>query len=118
MVYELLQELPSDLRLDFRKLGNIIKIKIWGETYSGAQSPFKKFNCGVSSQKVCKSRYQSFLVLSNLNGFLYFVPNILPRIVDFTDYLIYDGQHFFLKSTIQFNKTIQHRENVRNVDSK
>ena len=31
---------------------------------------------GHSSQKVCKKRYQSFLVLSNFAGYFYFIPNI------------------------------------------
>ena len=31
---------------------------------------------GHSSQKVCKKRYQSFLVLSNFTGYFYFIPNI------------------------------------------
>ena len=45
------------------------------------QFPFQKLNFGSSSQKTRKSRYQTFLVLSSFTGFLYFVPNILPRIV-------------------------------------
>ena len=36
---------------------------------------------GSSSQKPHKSRYQTFLILSSFTGVLYFVPNILPRIV-------------------------------------
>ena len=40
-----------------------------------------ELNFGSSSQKTSKSRYQTFLVLSSFTGFLYFVPNILPRIV-------------------------------------
>ena len=43
--------------------------------------PSMKLNFGSSSQKTLKSRYQTFLVLSSFTGFVYFVPNILPRIV-------------------------------------
>ena len=48
-----------------------------------AQSPFQKLNFGSSSQKTCKSRYQTFLVLSNFTGFLYFVLNVLPWVEGF-----------------------------------
>ena len=74
-------ELPNDLRL--RILGNeeiIGKSKIWVRIWPSAQSPFEKLNSGNSSQKTHKSRYQSFLVLFSLTGFLYFVSNILSRI--------------------------------------
>ena len=56
------------------------KSQIWVET--SAQSPLQKLRFGSSSQKTRKSRYQTFLVLSSYTGFLYFAPNILPRIVD------------------------------------
>ena len=42
---------------------------------------FQKSNFGNSSQKTQKGRYQTFLFLSHFTGFVYFVPNILPRIV-------------------------------------
>ena len=42
---------------------------------------FQKLNFGNNSQKTRKSRYQIFLDLSSFTGFIYFVPNILPRIV-------------------------------------
>ena len=80
MVYEFPHKLPNDLRL--RILGNkeiLGKSQIWVEP--SAQSPFQKLNFGSSSQKTCKSRYQTFLVLPSFTGFVYFVPNILPRIV-------------------------------------
>ena len=51
------------------------------ETWSIDQSPFQKLNSGNNSQKVWKNKYQSFLVISNFTGFLYFVPNILSGIV-------------------------------------
>ena len=57
------------------------KSQIWVETQLSAQSPFQKLNFGNSSQKTHKSRYQTFLVLSSFIGLLYFVPNILSRIV-------------------------------------
>ena len=82
LLYELPHELPNDLRL--RILGNkeiLVKSQIWVETEPSAQSPFQKLNLGSSSQKTRKGRYQTFLVLSSFTGFLYFVPNILPRIV-------------------------------------
>ena len=51
------------------------------KTYPSSQSPFQKLNFGNSSQKTRKSRYRTFLFLSSFTGFLYFVPNILPKIV-------------------------------------
>ena len=77
LLYELPYELPNDLRL--RILGNkeiLGKSQIWVETFSPPE-----INFGSSSQKTRKSRQQNFLVLSSFTGFLYFVPNILPRIV-------------------------------------
>ena len=62
------------------------KSQIWVET--SAQSPLQKLRFGSSSQKTRKSRYQTFLVLSSFTGFLYFVPNILPRIVDLQVFII------------------------------
>ena len=47
------------------------------ETETSAKSPFQKLNFDNSSQKVRKSRYLSFLTLSNITEFLYIVPNIL-----------------------------------------
>ena len=82
LVYKLPHELPNDLRL--RILGNVEilgKSQICVETEPSAQSPFQKLNFGSSSQKTCKSIYQTFLALSSFTGFFYFVPNILPGIV-------------------------------------
>ena len=81
LVYDLPHELPKDLRL--RILGNkdiIGKSKIWVGIEPSAQSPFQKLSFGNSSQKTHKSRFQIFLVLFSLTGFLYFVSNILSRI--------------------------------------
>ena len=47
------------------------------ETETSAKSPFQKLNFDNSSQKVRKSRYLSFLTLSNITEFLHIVPNIL-----------------------------------------
>ena len=92
LVYELPYELPNDLRL--RILGNKVtlgKSQIWVEIQSNTQSPFHNLNFGSSSQKTRKSRHQTFLVPSGFTGFLYFVPNTLPRIV---------GTKFHHKQTI------------------
>ena len=57
------------------------KCQIWVERQSSAQSSLRKLNFDKSSQKTHKIRYQIFVVLSNFAVFLYFVPNILSRIV-------------------------------------
>ena len=82
LVHELPHELPNDVRL--RIWGNkeiLGKSQIWVETQPSAQSPFQKLNFGSNSQKTRKSGYRTFLVLSSFTEFLYFVSNILPRIV-------------------------------------
>ena len=82
LVYELPHKLSNDLRL--RILGNkkiLRKSQIWVEMQPCAQSSFQKLNFGNSSEKTHKNRYQTCLVLSSFTEFLYFVPNILPRIV-------------------------------------
>ena len=52
------------------------------ETYLSAQSPFRKLNFGNSSQKTCKSKYQTFIVLSSFT-----VSNILLEAVAARDAL-------------------------------
>ena len=47
------------------------------------QSPYQKLHFGNSTYKVRKIRYQSFLILPNLTGFLYFVSISLPEIAVF-----------------------------------
>ena len=80
LVYELPHKLPNDLRLRIlRNKETLRKSQIWMET-----SSFQKSNFGNGNQKTRKSRYKTFLVLFSFTGFLYFVPNILPRIVGFT----------------------------------
>ena len=65
------QELTNDLRLRILENKEILgKSQIWVKTF------------GHSSQETRKSGYQTFLVLSSFTGFLYFVPNILSRIVE------------------------------------
>ena len=73
LVYELLNELLNDLKLMI--LGN----KEILEKISNYSS--QKLNFENSSQKTRKSRYKTFLVLSNFTEFLYFLQNILSRIV-------------------------------------
>ena len=51
------------------------------ETQPSAQSSFQKLNVDNSCQKTCKIIYYIFEVLSNFTVFLYFLPNILSRIV-------------------------------------
>ena len=57
------------------------KSSICVETRPSALSLFEKFDFGNSNQKSRKNGYQTFLFLYNITGFLYFVPNILSRIV-------------------------------------
>ena len=66
--------------LDLRKLGKMRKCQILVER-SPLQSPLQKLNFTISSQKVLKNRYQSFLVLSNFIGDCYFLPNILSKMI-------------------------------------
>ena len=80
LVYELSSELLDNLRLRILGKKKILgKYQIWVEP--SAQSLFHKLNFGNSSQKKRKSRCQTFLYLSSFTGFLYFAPNVLPRIV-------------------------------------
>ena len=86
MVYELPHELQNDLRLRILGKKEILgHSQIWLKTKPSAQCPLQKLNFGNSSEKTSKIRYQTFLSLSSFTGFLYFVPNILPRIVGYTD---------------------------------
>ena len=47
--------------------------QIWVETEENAQSSFQKQNFGNSIQKLRKSKYQSFLVITSFAWFLYFI---------------------------------------------
>ena len=85
LVHESPHELPNDLRP--RILGNqeiLEKCQMWVQTQPNAQSSFQKLNVDHSCQKTCKIRYYIFEVLPNFIVSLYFVPNILSRIVDAT----------------------------------
>ena len=85
LVHESPHELPNDLRP--RILGNqeiLEKCQMWVQTQPNAQSFFQKLNVDHSCQKTCKIRYYIFEVLPNFIVSLYFVPNILSRIVDAT----------------------------------
>ena len=56
------------------------KCQMWVETQPSAQSSFQKLNVDNSCQKTCKIWY-ILEVLSNFTVFLYFVRNMLSRIV-------------------------------------
>ena len=58
---------------------------MWVETQPSSQSSFQKLNVGNSCQKTRKIRYYIFEALSNFTVFLYFVPNILVRILVTSD---------------------------------
>ena len=74
---------PNDLRL--RILGNqeiLKKCQMWVQTQPHSHSSFQKLNVDNSCQKARKIRYYVFEVLPNFIVSLYFVLNILSRIVD------------------------------------
>ena len=86
LICEFPHELLSNLRLRILEKQQIEKFQILLEI---AQCPvflpeIQKLNFGNSNQKQKSRTYQSFAVLSNFTGFLYFIPNILYKIeVDF-----------------------------------
>ena len=81
LVYKLPHESPNDLRLRILRNKEVLgQSQIWVETSPWAVS-LLEIKLGNNSQKLRKSRYQTFLFLSSFPGFLYFVPNILPKIV-------------------------------------
>ena len=53
----------------------------FGWRHSPAPSPSQKLNSASSSQRTCKSRYQTSLALSSFTGPLHPIPNTLPRAV-------------------------------------
>ena len=79
-IRNLVHGLPKDLRL--RKLGKLQKCQMWVQTQPNAQSSLQKLNVDNSFQKTRKIRNYIFEVLPNFIVSLYFVPNILSRIVD------------------------------------
>ena len=75
--------LPNDFRLTI--LGNkkmLEKSKNWEEAEVNYQSPLQKQIFGKSNKKLHRSRFQCFFILFNFAWFLYFVSNILSRVVD------------------------------------
>ena len=62
------------------------KCQMWLEMQSSAQSSFQKLSVDNSCQKTRKIRYYGFQVMPNFTVFLYFVPNILSRIVVFLNF--------------------------------
>ena len=64
------------------------KSLIWVEIWPSAQPPLEKLNFGNTSQKKHGKVEITFLVHSSFTGFLYFVPNILSRIVVADELLI------------------------------
>ena len=87
---------------DLRKLANIRKFSVWVET----------LNLVTSSQKINKSRYQSFSVMSNFTGFIYFFPRILSRIVWGNKFLIITCHNLlqtliFSSFSLIFNRNIK-----------
>ena len=82
LAHELPHELPSDLRLRILRFQEILeKCQMQVQTQPNAQSSFQKLNVDNSCQKIRKIRYYIFEVLPNSIVSLYFVPNILSRIV-------------------------------------
>lgn len=97
---------------DLRKLANIRKFSVWVET----------LNLVNSSQKINKSRYQSFSVMSNFTGFIYFVPRILSRIVWGNKFLIITCHNLlqtliFSSFSLIFNRNIKQFNWVKDPNS-
>ena len=55
---------------------------MWVKTQPNAQSSFQKLNDDNSCRKTPKTRYYIFEVLPNFIVSLYFVPNVLSRIIE------------------------------------
>ena len=82
LAHELPHELPNDLSLRILENQEILeKCQMWVQTQPNVQSSFQKLNVENSCQKTHKTRYYIFEVLPNFIVSLYFVPNILSRIV-------------------------------------
>ena len=52
------------------------------EAKLSVQFPSQNYILEIAAKKTRKSRYQSNPVLSNFIGFIYFVPNMLSKIVE------------------------------------
>ena len=74
--------LNKGIQFNSVQLSNDLRLRILGNKEILGKSSFQKINFGNSSQKARKSRNQTFLFFSRFTGFLYFVPNILLRIVE------------------------------------
>ena len=66
---------------------------------------FQKLNFGNNNQKVWKSRYQNFLLLSSFTGFLYHFVNILSRTADLKFLLARIFHKFFMNSINEYSIT-------------
>ena len=111
LVYDLPHELPNDFGL--RILGNeemLGKSQIWVGRHS-AQSPLQKLNFSNSSQKTCKSRYETFLAPPSLTGFFYFVLNFFVQDcrLSYWERIIQRKlcKHSYWKIVLSINSTIQ-----------
>ena len=83
----LVHELPNNLKFMISaNLGILENSEIWLETQFSVQSPSHKSNFGNSSQKTCKSRYQTLLFLCIFTRLLQLVQSILSGIVDILYY--------------------------------
>ena len=110
LVYELPHELPNDLRLRVLVNKKILgKSQIWVETQPSTPSPSQKSKLWQQQSKTRESRYQTFLVLLSFTRFLYFVPNILSRIVVQFLYLIMEknGGIFVLRVSVCLRRIIE-----------
>lgn len=75
VVYKLPQEFSNDFQKSYnlRKLGDIRKSQTWVEAEPGTQYPFQKKLFDHTSQKLRKTRTQSFLLLSGFACSFYFL---------------------------------------------
>ena len=80
MVHELPHQFPNNLKLRIQGNQEILEKSQIRMTAFSQPFSFQKSNFDNRILKKRKSRYH-FLVLSDFTGFLYFVPNILSRIV-------------------------------------
>ena len=93
---------------------------MWVETQPSAQSSFQKLNVDNSCQKTRKIRYYIFEVLPNFIVSLYFVPNILSRIVwankFFSRNLAQSPSHLnFWKISVTSKHFSNHDKNIKQV---
>ena len=83
LVYMLPRELQHSLGLRILENSETLeKSQLYVETKASVHFLFKKSDFGNSNQKSSKNGYQTFIFPCNIAGFMYFVPNILSRIVN------------------------------------